>query len=140
MDLGQAVCTSHMELFFKTFRPGVNKTAHHYDIPAETAAKAICQTCPLLVECGELGKTQWEGVYGGMSGWERFKARSTQERRIMTMNKFAAAHGATRWTPEKLAEIKKLKESGLPIVDICERYGISEGAARRAFHRARKAG
>lgn len=139
MDMERAACRPHMALFFRTFRPEVNKTVHHSDIPVETAAKAICQTCPLLTECREAYKDEWEGVFGGLSGWERFKARSPEERRVMTLNRFVAGRGVTRWTPEKLAEIKKLKESGLPIVDICERYGISEGAARRAFHRARKA-
>lgn len=139
MDMERAACRPHMALFFRTFRPEVNKTIHHSDIPVETAAKAICQTCPLLTECREAYKDEWEGVFGGLSGWERFKARSPEERKALAQDRTVAGKGVTRWTPEKFAEVQALRAAGLSAREIGAKFGISMSAAQCGLDRARKA-
>lgn len=40
------------------------------------AAKAICETCPVVAECAEAGQDETHGVWGGTTANERRPARA----------------------------------------------------------------
>ena len=41
------------------------------DFHADQSAKAVCRACPVKAECLELGMTEREGIWGGLSARER---------------------------------------------------------------------
>ena len=53
------------------------------DIPdAIEEAKAICRTCPIQIECLELGLREQYGIWGGMTTQERRALANRRRRRI----------------------------------------------------------
>lgn len=70
-----APCQAHRRTFAATFRENASLPKYQVDNPAETKAKEVCAGCPRKQACAEFGEREPWGVWGGVSGWERFLDR-----------------------------------------------------------------
>lgn len=90
----QGVCRDEADAMF----PGM--------IPGEVEyAKAVCRTCPVIVECGQwaLATREPSGVLGGMSEKERSNLLRQAARRNLTPEAIAA--GTRRAKPRTIKDI-----------------------------------
>lgn len=89
--LGDAQCRGRSHLFFEPFRE-----APPQRLVREAAAKAICATCPSMVECRAAGRRNHEsGIWGGETEEERVLAgypiRTVSRRGVLQARRDAAA-------------------------------------------------
>lgn len=48
--------------------------------PAPLRAKALCAECPVATECRRYGWDEPDGVWGGLSQWERVQLKRSRSR------------------------------------------------------------
>lgn len=82
-------------------------------------AKAVCQACPVRIECLEdaLDRHERFGVWGGLTEKER---RPIREARAAARRAERAARRA-----ERVAKVKRLHAAGLTRTQICQRIRAS---------------
>lgn len=106
-ELNAPVCSTEPDLWFSE------------DTDDRRKAKALCLTCPLMVECREYGKGQEYGVWGGRLATQRSSREIAREQK-----------------QQRNAEIAALHRDGHSFWEIGKRLGISHVTASSVIRNA----